>query len=62
MDLINLSVDGINGYDFLNKREITIAKLSSYLNDSLKSYVLVFLNLMLKNLVKIRSFYEDQKL
>lgn len=61
-DLISLASDGIMNYEFLNSREISILKLSDYLNESLKAHVLNFLNLMLGKLVKVRSRYEDQKL
>ena len=56
-DLIIMTLDGVNDYEFLNQREISIAKLSDYMNESLKAHVMKFLNLILSQLVKIRSRY-----
>ena len=57
--LIIITLGGVEGYEFVDQKEITLSKLAEYLYETFKSYMLVFLNLALEHLVKVRFDYPE---
>ena len=57
-----MSIGGIEGYEFVNEKEITISKMSQYLYEMFKSNLLVFLNLCLEKLVEVRGKYPEESI
>lgn len=57
--LIATSMVGVEGYDFLDEREVTITKLASILYETFKEYILIFLNGLMSFFVDVKNEYDN---
>lgn len=54
-----MALEGFRGYEYLNEREVLIAKISQYFSECSQTYTLKMLNNLLSGLNKVRSRYEN---
>lgn len=59
--LVKLGLSGIEDYENLNHKELVMLKLSECLSEVLRSSILSVLNILLKQLAKIGTFYKPEE-